>query len=566
VASAYYHPQASLLVVGFSDGVFGLYELPDCSVVHTLSVSHGGLGTVCLNKTGEWLALGCGPLGQLLVWEWQSETYVLKQQGHADAVTAVAFAPDGQALVTGGDDAKVKLWSAASGFSYATFTAHEAPITSLAFLGSGQAILSASLDGTVRAHDLLRYRNFRTLTTPTPTQLLSLAVDPSGEVVCAGGNDPFEVYVWALQTGKLLEILPGHGGPVVALDFSPTEPILASGSWDGTVKMWNVYKKELIETHTHTSDVLSVAFRPDGKELCVCTLNGTLHFWDVTEGHEVRVIDGKRDIRGGRGLNDKVSAANSAASKHFTSVAYTADGSCVIAGGKSKFVCIYHCESQVLLKKFQLSHDRALDGVLDILHSGRVGPDGQSLDTIDVDEEDDDSEAELLANEGKGGEKGGALPGAKRGIDGSKRRVRPEVRSSCVRFSPTGREWAAATPQGLMVYALEEDMIFNPLELDEAATPEAVSKKIAQGEVAVALVMAAQLNEEPVMVQALEAAPPTPEGLALLARTLPPSLAPRLLSLLAKRLPQSPHLAYLLQWSLALLQAHGPSLRKDPAR
>jgi len=36
------------------------------------------------------------PLGQLLVWEWQSETYVLKQQGHADSVAAVAFSPDGQ--------------------------------------------------------------------------------------------------------------------------------------------------------------------------------------------------------------------------------------------------------------------------------------------------------------------------------------------------------------------------------------------------------------------------------------------------------------------------------------
>ena len=44
-------------------------------------------------------------------------------------------------------------------------------------------------------------------------------------------------------TGEHILELQGHGGPVVALDFSPTEPLLASGSWDGTVKMWNVYKK-----------------------------------------------------------------------------------------------------------------------------------------------------------------------------------------------------------------------------------------------------------------------------------------------------------------------------------
>ncbi|EWM22550.1 small nucleolar ribonucleoprotein complex subunit, partial [Nannochloropsis gaditana] len=186
-------PGTALLVVGFSDGVFGLYDLPTGAVVHTLSVSSGQIGTVALNLTGEWLALGCAPLGQLLVWEWQSETYVLKQQGHAQAVNAVAYSPDGQVMATGGEDAKVKLWSTASGFSFVTFTAHDAPVTALAFLGSGQAVLSASLDGTVRAHDLLRYRNFRTLTTPAPTQLLSLAVDPSGEVVCAGSSEPFEV-------------------------------------------------------------------------------------------------------------------------------------------------------------------------------------------------------------------------------------------------------------------------------------------------------------------------------------------------------------------------------------
>ena len=301
--------------------------------------------------------------------------------------------------------------------------------------------------------------------------------------------------------------------------------------------------------------MLAVAFRPDGKELCVATLNGHLTFWDVAEGHQLRIIEGKRDIRGGRGVKDKVSSSSSAASKHFTSVAYTADGTCVIAGGKSKFVCIYHVESKALVRKFQLSHDKNLDGVLDKLDSRKVGPDGLPLEG----DEDEESEEE-------GGREDGGLPGAKRGVDGSKRTTRAEVRSSCVRFSPTGREWAAATPQGLLVYGLEEDMVFNPLELDEAATPAAVTRKIKEGNVAMALVLACQLNEEKIMLQALEAAPPTFDALLLLARALPPSLPPRLLALLAKHLPASPHLSFLLSFSLALLQTHGATLRRDPSR
>ena len=56
---------------------------------------------------GEWLALGAATAGQLLVWEWRSETYVLKQQGHFHDVAALAYSPDGGFMVTGADDAKV---------------------------------------------------------------------------------------------------------------------------------------------------------------------------------------------------------------------------------------------------------------------------------------------------------------------------------------------------------------------------------------------------------------------------------------------------------------------------
>lgn len=60
-------------------------------------------------------------------------------------------------------------------------------------MANNHCLLSASLDGTVRAWDLFRYRNFRTFTTPKPTQFVSLASDQSGEVICAGSLDSFQV-------------------------------------------------------------------------------------------------------------------------------------------------------------------------------------------------------------------------------------------------------------------------------------------------------------------------------------------------------------------------------------
>ena len=63
-----------------------------------------------MNPTGEWLAFGCSTVGQLLVWEWQSETYILKQQGHYYDMNVLAYSPDGQLIVTGGDDGKVAVF------------------------------------------------------------------------------------------------------------------------------------------------------------------------------------------------------------------------------------------------------------------------------------------------------------------------------------------------------------------------------------------------------------------------------------------------------------------------
>jgi WD40 repeat protein len=56
---------------------------------------------------GDWIALACQNLGQLVVWEWQSQTYVLKQQGHFNNMTQLAYSPDGMHIASGGDDGKV---------------------------------------------------------------------------------------------------------------------------------------------------------------------------------------------------------------------------------------------------------------------------------------------------------------------------------------------------------------------------------------------------------------------------------------------------------------------------
>jgi periodic tryptophan protein 2 len=547
VVCSTFHRPSNLLIIGFSTGVFGLWEMPAFSNIHTLSISQEKISSVAINPSGEWLAFGARKLGQLLVWEWQSESYVLKQQGHYFDMNTLSYAPDGQNVATGGDDGKVKVWNTTSGFCFVTFSEHSAAISAVEFAKQGQVLFSASLDGTVRAFDLIRYRNFRTFTSPAPVQFSCLAVDPSGEVVAAGSSDSFEVFLWSVQTGKLLDILAGHEGPVSSVAFSPTGNLLASGSWDKTVRVWNVFSRShAVEPYQLGADVLALAFRPDGKEIAVSSLDGQVLFFDVALGKQTNVIEGRKDVSGGRKADDRVAAANNSSGKSFNSLTYSADGQCLLAGGNSKYVVIYDVRDGVMVKKFQISQNLSLDGTEEFLDNRKMTEAG-NVDLID-DRDDTDLEDRLHDT----------LPGVARG-DMSKRRYRQEARTKCVRFSPTGRAWAAASTEGLLIYSIDDSMTFDPFDLDIDLTPQSLLSVLSRREYLKALVMAYRLNEKPLIHKVYESVPR--EDIRLMARQLPVVYLAQMLRFVAEHFEKSPHLEFDLMWVNALLHAHGRHLR-----
>ncbi|KAI0251220.1 WD repeat protein [Lactifluus subvellereus] len=549
VVCSTFHKSSGLLIVGFSSGVFGLWEMPTFTNVHTLSISQEKISSVAVNTSGEWLAFGARKLGQLLVWEWQSESYILKQQGHFFDVNTLAYSPDGQYIATGGDDGKVKLWNTRSGFCIITFSQHTASVSSVQFASQGQVLFSASLDGTVRAFDLVRYRNFRTLTSPSPVQFSCLAVDPSGEVITAGSTDSFEVFLWSVQTGKLLDVLAGHEGPVSSLAFSPTTNVLASGSWDKAVRVWDVFSRShAVEPFQLNADVLSLAFRPDGQELVVSTLDGQLTFFSTELSKQTNIIEGRKDISGGRKVDDRVAASNNASSKAFTSVAWSADGSCVLAGGNSKYVALYDTREGVLIRRWQISENLSLDGTEEFLDSRRVTEAG-NIDLIDDRGEASDLEDRIDIS----------LPGVQRG-DFSKRRYKREARTKCIRFSPTGLAWAAASTEGLLIYSVDDGLSFDPFDLSIELTPQSVLATLQKQSYLEALVMAFRLNEKTVLNRVYEAIPY--EEIRLVVRQLPTTYVPRLLGVSAEVLERGPRLEWGLRWIRELLSAHGRWIRE----
>ncbi|KAJ1437035.1 WD40/YVTN repeat-like-containing domain superfamily [Sesbania bispinosa] len=551
VTACDYHRGLDMVVVGFSSGVFGLYQMPEFVCIHMLSISREKITTALFNELGNWLTFGCAKLGQLLVWEWRSESYILKQQGHYFDVNCVAYSPDSQLLATGADDNKVKVWTVSSGFCFVTFSEHTNAVTALHFTASNNCLLSASLDGTVRAWDLLRYRNFRTFTTPTSRQFVSLAADQSGEVICAGTSDSFEIFVWSMRTGRLLDVLSGHEAPVHGLMFSPTNAILASSSWDKTVRLWDVFDgKGAVETLIHTHDVLTIVYRPDGRQLACSTLDGQIHFWDPIDGLLMYTIEGSRDIAGGRLMTDRRSAANSSSGKCFTTLCYSADGSYILAGGSSRYICMYDVADQVLLRRFQITHNLSLDGVLDFLNSKNMTEAGP-LDLID----DDNSDIEEGVEKQTRGKIGLDLPGS------MSNHGRPVIQTKCLRIAPTGRSFVAATTEGVLVYSVDESFIFDPTDLDINVTPEAVDEALNENQPSRALILSLRLNEDSFIKKCIFSV--SPADIPAIATSVPHRYLQRLIEALADLLENCPHLEFILRWCQELCKAHGNSIQQN---
>ena len=124
----------------------------------------------------------------------------------------------------------------------------------------------------------------------------SVSFSPDGTLLASGSSDD-TIKLWDVATGEEIRTLTGHTNIVYSVSFSPDGNTLASGSWDDTIKLWNVDTGKEIRTLTgHTDDVYSVSFSPDGTLLASGSSDDTIKLWDVATGEEIRTLTGHTNI------------------------------------------------------------------------------------------------------------------------------------------------------------------------------------------------------------------------------------------------------------------------------
>ena len=572
-----YNYKSKLLTTGYSNGSFLINSIAELDTpIYSLQLStNSPLESMRINSTGDWIAMGSG-IGekgtstQLVVWEWKSETFLLKQSGTGAGLVnlteCVAFSPDSSYLASGSNDGKIKLWNLNSGFNFATFgSEHRGPITDLKFVPNkgGKVLVSASLDGTVRCFDMGRYRNFRTFTGPSEeksAQFTCLAIDPlSGDFIAAGSQNLFDIFLWSQETGKLIEILSGHSAPVSGLAFSPTNNFLASTSWDGTVRIWDLFQgtKSTREVIKLSQPGISLAMNTSGSEIAVSLLDGKIAFFNPITGDEVgSAIEGRNDL----GINQEEEDISRNRAKHFSTLEYSVDGkfcheshsstiysivpfsgNYIIAAGNSKYVCIYHIKEKLMVKKFAITWNLSMDGMYDWISKRKKAEFGFNASQIKSrDGESDDSHAITL-------------PGVRKG-DLSERSVNPVILVTSVTFCPTMRSFAISSSEGVMLFSLDVNTNFDPYQLEINITEDSVRESLERKDYADALMQSLKLNQDNLIREVIESVPV--DQIAFISSGLNIDYFEKLLNKISSELESSAHLQFYLMWVNQLLKDH----------
>jgi WD40 repeat protein len=210
----------------------------------------------------------------------QDEEYKIKElKFHKGPVNSVAFSPDCQFIVSGSEDKTLvitnfKTWEAEH--TYQNYFPPRAILVTKEnkiFIGAGPDIKLIDFNN----NNLSVYKG-------NTTHIWSIDYGPERDIIAAGSFD-YKIKVWDVTTQAVKLTLEGHTKSTLPVAISPDEKYFVSGSLDKSIKIWNAQTGEMLKSlERHSDNIYDIEFHPTGMYFVSCSRDKTIRLWDFKTG------------------------------------------------------------------------------------------------------------------------------------------------------------------------------------------------------------------------------------------------------------------------------------------
>ncbi len=280
------------VVSASNDGTVRFFSL-DGQQLSRINTSHGAIVTLAAPQKGAIAALGQD--AAVLLVDPASRMAVARLEGD-DASSALAVSADGEELVSANRDGRLRLWHVTEG-------AHDIRLqaaadfpggTALAVSRVGQRAAVGDAGGHISIWDISKARvadSMDLLQGP----VTGLAFSRDGKYLAASDHEE-KAFLFELSHGDRVA-LEGHSDQVDCVAFAPETPTVATGSLDGTVRLWSVPdgKQQRVLSATGMGPVRAIAFSFDGKLLAAAGDDRVIRVFDLKTSRMVERMDGSPD-------------------------------------------------------------------------------------------------------------------------------------------------------------------------------------------------------------------------------------------------------------------------------
>ena len=271
-------------------------------------------------------------------------------EGHREWVTSLAFRPDGKRLASGSWDDTLKIWALPEGACLRTILAG-ADVESVRYSPDAKRLAWG-----VGSKLMIQDGPMSSVRRALKGHVLAVrAVDfsPTGKLIATGSSDS-TLRIWDAASGlcQNADKPLTHDKGITCIAFSPDGRLLASGSEDKSVRIWNLAALARPATLIgHKEKVTCVGFSPDGKRLVSAGMDGSVRIWDVARRTLLKTLPG-------RTLG--VSAA-----------AFSRDGRWIVSAGDDKTLRLWEVASGRCVQR--------LKGHTDWVRAAAFSPDGNLI-------------------------------------------------------------------------------------------------------------------------------------------------------------------------------------------